>query len=225
MSMPAYETPVVHPAAQGPQARSAAASPKGTYVGIASLGISALAAATSSSLASSASLATGEPSGWWWLGAVTAAAWAGLSLLYSLVCFRKGAPTATTPATICLGTAVLAHTAGLAAGLFSPIDGMRFFDVTVASLLLLELTVLAALLLGRYRLGRARPNASHTTNALRVVGSMFAVSIFVSAVASLGLSTSTAGHLAVPHSAHGTHHSGDTAPDILGNIRQSEHHH
>ncbi|MGZ2223940.1 hypothetical protein [Glutamicibacter nicotianae] len=54
---------------------------------------------------------------------------------------------------------------------------------------------------------------------------MFAGSVAVAAVASLGMAAATAGELAIPHSEHGVHHSGDIDPGIIGKMKQEEHHH
>lgn len=218
---------------RGSSTRTAGPAPKdetvvvpagGVYVGIAALGISALAAAAASSLASSAIPKLGFSSGWLWLGAVVSAAWAGSCLFYAIVCFRKGTPPATPIATRSFRFAALAHVISLLASFWIPAEGTRYLDLTVASLLLLELAVIAALAWHRLSLRQQRQRKIRPMNAWLTVGSMFAVSIVVSAIATVGLSASTAGHLAVPHSAHGAHHPVSVTPDIMGPIKQSEHH-
>ncbi|WP_194943700.1 hypothetical protein [Glutamicibacter halophytocola] len=216
--------PAIEPTVQRQGAVAGSGAIGGIYAGIAGLGIAALAAASSSSLASRFSVeATTAP--WWvWLGAIASAAWAGLALIYSVASLRKSSAPAPKIAVRCLAVVSLAHLASIALGLAGIPGREKFLDLTVVSLLLLELSVVAAIMWQRKR-QRKSTRGPARSGSLAVVGGIFAASVVVSTIASMGLAASAAGHLAVPHSEHGAHHTEGIEPGIIDKMKQEEHHH
>ncbi|MGX1591405.1 hypothetical protein ACWICO_09795 [Glutamicibacter sp. NPDC055491] len=212
------------PAAQGRGAVAGSVAFGGLYAGIAGLGVAALAAASSASLASAFGVGS-APAPWWaWLGAIASAAWAGVALVYAVASLLKAAAPAVKLAVPCLALVSSVHLASIVAGLWGFPEGTKNLDLTIASLLLLELSVLAVFVWQRKR-RKNYPHRAVRSSSLVVLGSMFAGSVAVAAVASLGLAASSAGELAVPHSEHGAHRSGDIDPGIIGKMKQAEHHH
>ncbi|NVM93897.1 hypothetical protein [Arthrobacter wenxiniae] len=196
-------------------------------VGIAAVGMAALGSAASSSLAASLNGTAGLAAWWGWAAAIGSAGWAGTALLYAVATLRAGHLPLPGLAVRAVGVAVSVHLAGVLIGLWRVPEESRFLDVTVASLLVLELSVLA--LMGWQRNKAARtpsgPGAGWKPSPLGVVGTMFAASILVASVATLGLAASTAGQLAVPHSGHGSHGPGGPLPSNLEQLKHSGHHH
>ncbi|UYQ77231.1 hypothetical protein OF385_14595 [Glutamicibacter sp. JL.03c] len=216
--------PAIEPTTQGQDAVAGSGAVDGIYAGIAGLGIAALAAASSSSLASGLSFGASAAPWWVWLGAIASAAWALLALVYAVASLRKGTAPATKLAVRCLAVVSIAHLASIALGLAGIPGREQFLDLTVGSLLLLELSVLAAIMWQRKRQLKSTRGPARSSS-LAVVGSIFAASVVVSAIASTGLAASSAGHLAVPHSEHGAHHTQDIDPGIIDKMKQEEHHH
>ncbi|MGH3652149.1 hypothetical protein [Glutamicibacter sp.] len=216
--------PATEPARQGRDAVAGSVAFGGLYAGIAGLGIAALAAASSASLASAFWVGT-APAPWWaWLGAIASAAWAGLALIYAVASLLKAKAPGLKLAVPFLTLVSSVHLASIVAGLWGFPEGTKNLDLTLGSLLLLELSLLAVFVWQRKR-RKNYPHRSVRSSSLVVLGSMFASSVAVAAVASLGLAASSAGELAVPHSEHGIHHSGDIDPGIIGKMKQAEHHH
>lgn len=224
MSSPEATAPATEPDVQG---RDAAAGPVafgGLYAGIAGLGVAALAAASSASLASTFGIGS-APAPWWaWLGAIASAVWAGMALVYAAASLLKAEAPAVNLAVPCLALVSSVHLASILAGLWGFPEGAKNLDLTIGSLLLLELSVLAVFMWQRKR-RKNLPHRAVRSSSLVVLGGMFASSVAVAAVASLGLAASSAGELAVPHSEHGIHHSGDIDPGIIQKMKQAEHHH
>lgn len=216
--------PATELSVQGRDAVAGSSAFGGIYAGVAGLGISALAAASSASLASAFGVGTSSAPWWAWAGAIASAAWAGLALIYAVASLLKGTAPALKIAVPCLALVSSAHVASIAMGLLGFQERAQFLDLTVASLLLLELSVLAVIVWqGKRR--RKDPRRVTRPSSIAVVGIIFAASVAVATVASLGLAASSAGQLAVPHSEHGVHHSGDIDPGIIGKMKQAEHHH
>jgi len=216
--------PATEPATQGRDAVAGSVAFSGLHAGIAGLGVAALAAASSASLAAAFGVGS-TPAPWWtWLGAIASAAWAGVALVYAVASLLKAAAPAVKLAVPCLALVSSVHLASIAMGLLGFQERAQFLDLTVASLLLLELSVLAVIVWqGKRR--RKYPRRVARPSSIAVVGSIFVASVAVATVASLGLAASSAGQLAVPHSEHGVHHSGDIDPGIIGKMKQAEHHH
>ncbi|WP_113717635.1 hypothetical protein [Arthrobacter dokdonensis] len=235
--MAALQTAGVRPRRHSPRARptrrqispGSGSQLVSLYVGIAAVGIAALGCAASSSLLSGATGATGATGGaaWWrWAAALASSAWAGAALVYALASWRTGRlPLAGVAARTVVGAASV-HLALILIGAWRLPEESRFLDLTVASLLVLELSVLAVVGWQHNRALRtsSRPRAGRTPSALAVVATMFAASIVVASVTSVGLAASTAGQLAVPHSGHGATSPG-SLPGNLEQLRHSGHHH
>lgn len=224
MNSPEATAPATEPDVQGRDAAAGSVAFGGLYAGIAGLGVAALAAASSSSLASTFGIGS-APAPWWaWLGAIASAVWAGMALVYAVASLLKAAAPAVNLVVPCLALVSSVHLASIAAGLWGFPEGAKNLDLTMASLLLLELSVLAVFMRQRKR-RKNFPHRAVRSSSLVVLGGMFASSVAVAAVASLGLAASSAGELAVPHSEHGIHHSGDIDPGIIQKMKQAEHHH
>ncbi|MGA7203754.1 MAG: hypothetical protein WBX27_03880 [Specibacter sp.] len=202
------------------------------YVSLAMLGVAALASAAASSLLPGiAGHHAGADQG----GALAAGAWVGgiftgffavASLLYGIASFRAGRLLKSLLARRVLAVAATVHLAALLAAAWRMPADTRTFDVNLAALMVLELSAIAVIGWQRNTSLR-RPAGSKTgrePSAARLVGTLFASSILVAAIASAGMAASTAGQLAVPHSGHGSSHS----PSVPGNILQLQnegHHH
>ncbi|MGP9032899.1 hypothetical protein ACT17S_07490 [Glutamicibacter mysorens] len=212
------------PASQGREAAAGSVAFGGLYAGIAGLGVAALAAASCASLASTFGVGSASAPWWAWFAAIASAAWAGLALVYAVASLLKAAAPAVNRAISCLALVSSVHLASIAAGLWGFPEGAKNLDLTIVSLLLLELSVLAVFMWQRKR-RKNLPHRAVRSSSLVVLGSMFASSVAVAAVASLGLAASSAGELAVPHSEHGIHHSGDIDPGIIQKMKQAKHHH
>lgn len=207
------------------------------YISIAAVGIAALSSAGASSLiaGTGGTAGTGGVSPWGpWLAAAAAAAWAAAALAGAVVSFRSANLPRTALTVRAVAAAAAVHLAVLLAGMWRLPETVRSFDMTVAALLVLELSVLAVLGWQHNSSLRvdapsggvqATTGARHQPSALAVVGTLFAASILVAAVTTSGLAASSAGALAVPHSGHG---AGTPASHLPGNseqLRNSGHHH
>lgn len=209
---------------QGRDAAAGSVAFGGLYAGIAGLGVAALAATSSASLASTFGIGS-APAPWWaWLGAIASAVWAGIALVYAVASLLKAAAPAVNLAAPCLALVSSVHLASILAGLWGFPEGAKNLDLTIGSLLLLELSVLSVFMWQRKR-RKNLPHRAVRSSSLVVLGGMFASSVAVAAVASLGLAASSAGELAVPHSEHGAHHGEDFNPGIMEKMKQAEHHH
>lgn len=66
-------------------------------------------------------------------------------------------------------------------------------------------------------------------SAAAVVGTLFATSLFVAALTTVGMAASTAGELAVPHSGHSdsihNNHDSNVVPANIQRLKDQEHHH
>ena len=224
MNSPEATAPATEPDMQGRDAAAGSVAFGGLYAGIAGLGVAALAAASSASLASTFGIGS-APAPWWaWLGAIASAVWAGMALVYAVASQLQAAAPAVNLAVPCLVLVSSVHLASILAGLWGFPEGAKNLDLTIGSLLLLELSVLSVFMWQRKR-RKNLPHRAVRSSSLVVLGGMFASSVAVAAVASLGLAASSAGELAVPHSEHGIHHSGDIDPGIIQKMKQAEHHH
>lgn len=222
---------------------AAAASRQGTSdlaplcVSIAMLGIAALASAAASSLipglggtASSMNASTGILVGSGAAGLASAAY--GLAALgYGFVSFRQGRLPAARTLQLTVSIAAVLHLLALLVGLWRLPEVGRSFDVTLASLLVLELSVIAVVGWQRNTALRRSPDLARAKqrSALAVVGTMFAAAILVAAVTTAGMAASTAGSLAVPHSGHGGTEGSVTdtgqLPANIQNLKDQGHHH
>lgn len=204
------------------------------YASVALVGIAALGSAAASSLIPG--LAQGPHlhvpqrwnwEGWPWAAGIATALFAGAALLYAVASFRAGRVPHPRMVVRTLAVTAAVQLAALLEGVWrSPAD-TRTFDLTLASLILLELSVIAVLGWQRTSAQRVRGAAAsrRDPSAAALIGVLFAASILVAAVASAGMAASSAGELAVPHSGHG---GGGQAPSLPGNVVQlqnSGHHH
>lgn len=195
-------------------------------VSIAAVGIAALSSAAASSLIAGLNGVGGAAAWVQWVAVIVASSWAAAGLLYAFVSFR----TANLPRTILTVRAVVAaasaHLAILIVGMWRLPEDLRSLDLTLASLLVLELSVIAVLGWQHNSGLRVRvPGARHKPSALAVVGTLFAASILVASVTTVGMAASTAGELAVPHSGHGATTPGSPLPGNLEQLKHSGHHH
>ncbi len=181
-------------------------------VGIGLMGITALAGAAASSLIPGlgGTVPRMDTQSWVLLlngAAGIASAGYGLAALgFGFSAFRRGQLPAVKALQILVSVAAVIHLAAFMAGLWGLPASDRSFDLTLAALLLLELTVTAAIGWQRNTALRrsAKSKVSTPRSAISVVGILFVASIFVAAVTTAGMAASTAGSLAVPHSGHGT---------------------
>lgn len=209
------------------------------YVSLALLGIAALASAAASSLFSGQSGTAGQGVGpeWWrvpvWsLTAGIASAGCGLAALaYGLVSFWQGCLFRPTMLRTAVSMLAGLHLAVLLAGIWRMPENARTFDVTLAALACLELSVSAVLGWRRNAELRKRPSFKvREPSAPAVVGILFAASVLVAAITTSGMAASTAGELAVPHSGH--HSTPQDSPQqdspdrgVLQKMKEQGHHH
>lgn len=206
----------------GESVGSADSGPSALYVSLALLGIAALASAAASSL-----LQTGGSAVWPWLAGIASAGYGMAALVYSVVSFRKGVRAHPAPLLPAVSLAALLHLAGLLLALWRIPAESRTFDVTLAALVVLELSVLAVLGWRRHHaLRQQRNNKSlKDPSAVAVVGTLFAASILVAALTTVGMAASTAGDLAVPHSGHTDTHLTPAAPANGEQLKDQQSHH
>lgn len=205
----------------------------GLYVSLALLGIASLAIAAASSLlpwTNSGTPTVAGPTGWA-LG-LASAAYGLTALAYGLQSLRSGNLSHVGALGVVVAVAAAIHLAAFVAGLWWMPETGRTFDVTLAALLVLELSVSAVLgwqnnLVLRRRLPRRAPKRSgREVSAAGLVGTLFAASILVASLTTVGMAASTAGELAVPHSGHGGSHQGEpTVPTNLQQLKDQGHHH
>lgn len=197
------------------------------YVSIAAVGMAALSSAAASSLFAGLHGLGGAAVWAQGVAAAVACAWAGAGLLYAFVSFHTANLAQTILAVRAVALAASVHLAVLLAVLWRLPEVQRSFDLTLASLILLELSVVAVL--GWQHNAslrvRATAGAGHTPSAMAVVGTLFAASILVAAVTTAGMAASTAGELAVPHFGHGVTTPGSPQPGNLEQLKHSGHHH
>ncbi|WP_425863350.1 hypothetical protein [Arthrobacter sp. TWP1-1] len=208
------------------------------YISLALLGIAALAsAATSSLIIGLGGAATGlaDPAGniiWIsaassWAAGILSGIYCLSSLAYAFVSFRKGALPNASALRLVVALAAGVHLIGLLEGLWRWPTSTRTFDVTVASLLVLELSVIAVLGWRRnteLRIGQSI-KFGKDPSAMAVVGSLFAASILVAGITTVGMAASTAGELAVPHSGHKSTENSPGVPSNIEQLKNQGHHH
>ncbi|ALV44724.1 hypothetical protein MB46_03550 [Arthrobacter alpinus] len=210
------------------------------YTSLALLGIAALAGAATSSLipglggetvGSGDPLRTGTNASaiWEWAAGGTSAVYCLAALAYGFVSFRKGTLPRVSALRLVVALAAGVHLIGLLEGLWRTPESGRTFDGTLASLLILELSVIAVLGWVRNVELRSLPSkkARREPSAMAVVGSLFAASVLVAAITTAGMAASTAGDLAVPHSGHsetGTE-NGPNVPSNIEQLKNQGHHH
>lgn len=224
------------PSAQRP------ASIPGLYVSLALLGIASLAIAASSSLLPWTNSGTPVLAGpVAWAVALASAAYGLSALCYGLGSFRSGTLPRVGVLGLVVAVAAAIHLSTFVAGLWRMPETGRTFDVTLASLLVLELSVSAVLgwannaALRRRPSRRAPKRPGREPSAAALVGTLFAASILVASLTTAGMAASTAGELAVPHSGHGDSGHGDsghggshdepTVPSNLQQLKEQGHHH
>lgn len=186
------------------------------YAGLALLGIAALAGAAASSLIPGL-----------WMAGIVSAAYSLATLAYAFLSLRKGFLPKESVLLLVLGSAALLHLAGLLQGLWRMPEAGRTFDVTLASLLVLELSVVAVVGWRRNAVLRRQPGrgSQREPSAVLIVGAIFAASILVAAITTVGMAASTAGDLAVPHSGHGGSHDAPVVPGNIQQLKEQGHHH
>lgn len=226
--------------------------PSWLFTCVALLGIAALSSAAASSLLPGFGEAVdGGPSasglGGPLLGVagVLSAMYGLAALAYGLLALRHGKlirPEVLIPA---LGIAAGIHLIGLLLGLWRMPVAERTFDITIAAMLVLELAATAVLGWARnapLRSPQGQKNsvagsssaAATPRTAAAVVGTLFAISLFVAALTTVGMAASTAGELAVPHSGHSDSgpggsghidHNSNVIPENLQRLKDQGHHH
>ncbi len=208
------------------------------YISLALLGIAALASAATSSLIPGLSgdttgLASAAENTTWisaassWAAGIVSGVYCLASLAYAFVSFRKGVLPNTAALRLVVGLAAGVHLAGFLEGLWRAPSSTRTFDVTLASLLILELSVIAVL--GWRKNSELRVNRSikihKEPSAMAVVGTLFAAAILVATITTVGMAASTAGELAVPHSGHMGTENGPAVPSNIEQLKNQGHHH
>ena len=217
---------------------------------VALLGIAALSSAAASSLLPGFSEAVDGGSSAGGLGApllgvagVFSAAYGLGALAYGLLALRHGKLIRARILLPVLGIAAGVHLIVLLLGLWRMPVAERTFDITLASMLVLELTATAVLGWARnaplrrparqtYSAAGTFATAAKPRSAAAVVVTLFATSLFVAALTTVGMAASTAGELAVPHSGHGgsvhdSHgdHDSNVVPENLQRLKDQGHHH
>lgn len=166
---------------------------------------------------------------WLWIAGITSGAYCLAALVYGLVSFQQGTVPHVGALARVVAVAATVHLAGLLQGLWQIPDTARTFDVTLASLLVLEFSVLAVLGWRHNVTLRRDPSGLRPVkrSATVVVGALFVSSVLVAAITTVGMAASTAGELAVPHSGHsdsGTE-KGPAIPKNLQQLKNQGHHH
>lgn len=204
------------------------------YVSLAFLGIAALAIAAASSLlpemggepasATGVVLATAP---WQWVAGVASAVYGLAALAYGFFSFRSGTIKRASTLRLVVSAAALFHLTALLLGLWRLPEASRTFDTTLASLLALELSVIAVLGWRRHAALRQESarKARKEPSAVAVVGTLFAASILVAGLTTVGMAASTAGELAVPHSGHGDTGNSPSVPGNIEQLKNQGHHH
>lgn len=196
------------------------------YINLALLGVAALASAAASSLF--AGLGGGpEQVASHYVGGIATSLYGMAALVYSFTSMRKGILWRLAAVRLVVSLAAAVHLAGLLLGLWRLPESSRTFDLTLATLLALELSVIAVL--GwRSNAATRRQSASkeHSKpSAMAVVGTMFAASLLVAALTTVGMAASKAGELAIPHSGHGDTHNSPAIPGNIEQLKNQDHHH
>ena len=237
------------------QQRSTEASanePAWLFTCVALLGIAALSSAAASSLlpglnGTSDGVSSSGGSGTIVLGVlgVFSAIYGLAALGYGLWALRHGKLLRADIVLLVLSLAAGVHLIGLLMGLWRMPAAERTFDATLATMLALELSATAVLGWQRNAplrrsgiqgnpLGNAASaeGAAATTkprSAAAVVGTLFATSLFVAALTTVGMAASTAGELAVPHSGHSdsghSDHDNNVVPENIQRLKDQGHHH
>lgn len=203
--------------------------------GLALLGIAALAGAATSSLLpllQGGATGIGVDAGpdlwrwtvWPWTAAIASAVYCMAALAYGLISLRSGALPRAAALRLVVGLAAVVHLGALLEGLWRLPEASRTFDLTLASLLVLELA-LCAVLGWRSNAALRRKPIRKKPSAAAVVGSLFVASVLVAAVTTVGMAASTAGELAVPHSGHGGNHNSPSVPGNIQQLKDQGHHH
>ncbi|MFB9166151.1 MULTISPECIES: hypothetical protein [Arthrobacter] len=221
-------------------ARTDVSALSASCIAVAMLGIAALAAAATSSLLTPATVAAGGAGAGGagggfadmasflaWPAGIVSAAYCLAALVYGFVSFRRGTLQRPEVAVRVLGSTAGLHLVLLLAGLWRLPESERTFDVTLAALLTLELGVIAALGWRHNAALRKGSSAKPATapSAAAVLGTLFLASVMVAAITTVGMSASTAGELAVPHSGHSGTHQESVVPDQLQRLKDQGHHH
>ncbi|MBT1002658.1 hypothetical protein KIH31_08585 [Paenarthrobacter sp. DKR-5] len=132
------------------------------------------------------------------LWAASLALWATLSLRAGRVRFGRSIAGL-------LAAAAAAHLAAVVAEAWFAPAGQRGLDISNLCAFALSLLVLGSLGWLRSHRQTARPAAAAAPPAGRLLGALFAAAVIVASVTTPGLAASAAGHVAVPHGAHGSH--------------------
>ncbi|MHA7269971.1 hypothetical protein [Arthrobacter sp. HLT1-20] len=202
------------------------------YASLAFLGIAALAIAAASSLLPGLG---GEPADadrvllatapWQWVAGVASAVYGLAALAYGFISFRSGRIKRAGTLRLVVSAAALVHLTGLLFGLWRIPEASRTFDMTLASLLALELSVIAVLGWRRNAALRQESKTRKEPTAAAVVGTLFAASILVAALTTVGMAASTAGELAVPHSGHSETDKSPSVPSNIQQLKNQDHQH
>ncbi|POH60521.1 hypothetical protein [Arthrobacter glacialis] len=209
------------------------------YTSLALLGIAALASAAASSLlpgmggetisGEAASTEAGRgllaTAPWQWAAGIASAVYGLGALTYGFVSFRSGTMRRADTLRLVVSIAALFHLTGLLLGVWRMPEASRTFDITLASLLALELSVIAVLGWRRNAALRQEPRTRKEPTAAAVVGTLFAASVLVAALTTVGMAASTAGELAVPHSGHSDTPDSPSVPSNIEQLKNQDHHH
>lgn len=195
------------------------------YASIAALGIAALSCAATSSLIAGFASAAVEAAWLQWLAVAVSATWAGVALLFAFASFRNTSLLRANVAVRAGAVAAAVHLAGLMVGIWQLPEATRYFDQTLASLVVLELSVVGVIGWQRNTHWRASAQDNHEPSAWAVVAALFGASILVAAATTVGMASSFAGSLAVPHSGHGESSHNSPLPWNVEQLRNAEHHH
>lgn len=206
------------------------------YASLALLGIAALASAAASSLlpgigggsaGTEAGSALAGSAPWLWVAGIASGGYGLAALAYGFMSFRSGTIKGAATLRLVVSLAALFHLTGLLLGLWRMPEASRTFDMTLATLLALELSVIAVLGWRRNAALRREParKARREPSAVAVVGTLFAASILVAALTTVGMAASTAGDLAIPHSGHSDTPNSPALPGNIEQLKNQGHHH
>lgn len=195
------------------------------FAGVASLGVTALCAAAFSNVAGSLSSQSGSGLLLAWLILVVNFAWCLASFAAALLMLGSRTHKLPNFTAAGFGLAAAAHLVFVLLALWRMPEAARTFDLTLASLSILELAVFAAVTRERNST-RLKVETPRQKSAGVVLLAVFGISLAVAALTTVGMAASTAGKLAVPHSGHMENHAPvEPNPGQQQELKKLEHQH
>lgn len=195
------------------------------FAGVASLGVTALSAAAFSTVSGGLSSQSGSGLLLAWLLLAANLAWCLASFAAALLMLGSRIHKLPSFTASAFGIAAAAHLVFVLVALWRMPEATRSFDVTLASLSILELAVFAVVTRERNSQS-GTPKPQRQKSAGLVLLAVFGVSLAVAALTTVGMAASTAGKLAVPHSGHTDNHAPvEPNPGQQQELKNLEHHH